>query len=462
MKAVFLFFTLLAIVCVGAIDVLETLKQLSKEQQNELCDSINHPSHSLFSPIRCLKEGEDTDFGKSGRKFKATHNIDAANLNPVVLFPGLGGSALDAQAHKEHAPSWYCWKNFDWVRLWFAVEELLVQPCWMDNLAVYYNSSGYFNTYGVDIVPADFGGITGVAYLDYIFGFPNPLTSIYSSIIKSLEEIGYKAGVNLHGAPFDWRYPATYAEKIGYFQLVKELIQNTSAANGNLPVHIVTHSMGGPTALYFLNSMPDSWVQQYVASFNPIAGPWTGAPNALRAVLSGDNFGLSFIGLDILSKTRIRDIARNAGGVISLVPNTDLQTADVPFVNNGVRNYTIAEFPQLFADMGLPTTGTIYGTVSTLVENLHAPGVPVNCAYGKGVDTEHFYTYANADYNQDPVMTFDDGDGTVPLYSLQECQSWAKAQSQPVDVQEFDLTGHSDILHDDEFIQYLLGKITNQ
>ena len=35
------------------------------------------------------------------------------------------------------------------------------------------------------------------------------------------------------------------------------------------------------------------------------------------------------------------------------MPNTDLLTENVPFVNNGVRNYTIGDFPQLFADLNL-------------------------------------------------------------------------------------------------------------
>lgn len=34
-----------------------------------------------------MEEGED--LAASGKKFKATHNIDADSLNPVVLLPGI-------------------------------------------------------------------------------------------------------------------------------------------------------------------------------------------------------------------------------------------------------------------------------------------------------------------------------------------------------------------------------------
>ena len=47
----------------------------------------------------------------------------------------------------------------------------------------------------------------------------------------------------------------------------------------------IMDNLGGPTGLYFLNAMSADWLSKYVATFNPIAGPWTGAPNALRAVV---------------------------------------------------------------------------------------------------------------------------------------------------------------------------------
>lgn len=35
---------------------------------------------------RCVREGED--LAAAGKKFKATHKVDADSLNPVVLLPG--------------------------------------------------------------------------------------------------------------------------------------------------------------------------------------------------------------------------------------------------------------------------------------------------------------------------------------------------------------------------------------
>jgi len=334
----------------------------------------------------------------------------------------------------------------------------------MDNLALTFDSDGnYSNTAGVNIRPTDFGGIEGVAYLDYAFGIPVVFTGYYNNVIKSLEHVGYKPGENLFGAPYDWRYPAPYTGTVGWYAMFQELIESAYTQNGNLPVHVITHSMGGPTALYFLNSMPQTWLDTYIKSFIPIAAPWTGSPKALRAILSGDNFGLSFLGIDILGKMGIRNIARQAGGVIELIPNVDLNTMNSTFVNVKGTNYSIADFPALFNVAGTPSTADVYATTQTIVQNLHAPGVPVYCAYGYGVNTEVFYEYPDANFDKDPIISDNDlGDGTVPLYSLQECNRWTSQQSQPVNVKEFNLVGHSDILKNDDFLQYLLSIVTNQ
>lgn len=159
---------------------------------------------------------------------------------------GIGGSSLDAQLHKKDSPSWYCFKNWDWFRIWFNVEELLAQvlicglcwllvgywacfginksfqKCWFDNLQVTYNTNNqtYSNPYGVETRPTDFGGTTvctqqyasntawilftvyqGVEYLDYHLGLPITFTAQFANMVKSLVEVGYVRGQNVRGAP---------------------------------------------------------------------------------------------------------------------------------------------------------------------------------------------------------------------------------------------------------------------
>jgi len=457
----------LAIIChlscvVTGQTLRDMLDTLNEDQIQEFCEELEHPSHALFQPLRCA--AADEDYGAVGKKFKATHNIQDSDRDPVILLPGLGASGLDAEIHKNNSVSWYCFKNLDWFHLWFAVEELLVQNCWMDNLHVTYDptSGNYTNTGGVNIRPTDFGGIKGVSYLDYKLGIPISLTSVYSNIVASLQEVGYTVGQDLRGAPYDWRLPADYQAKNGWYAALQELIEETYTLNGNKPVVIITHSMGGPTALWFINNyVTQQWADQYIKSFMPIAAPWSGAPNALRAVLSGDNFGLAFLGIDIVQKKKFRDVARQAGGVVELLPNPDVNKTSTVFVSTPSKNYTIDNFDELFADFGTPETQPIYKDVDTVLLALHAPQLPVYCLYGYGIETEIAYTYPSFD-DQPVIDNSDLGDGTVPLYSLKECSNWDKQQSQPVTIETFNLIGHSDMLHTPSVINYILTVVTNQ
>ena len=223
--------------------------------------------------------------------------------------------------------------------LFFQVElyeGILGQPCWLDSLSISYfaSNNSYEGTKGVDIRPNDFGGLNGVNKLDH-FDDPFGLTNYYQYIISQLERVGYKGGVTLFGAPYDWRVPADFLyhqeKSLGkvWGTLLKELIEKAFATSGNKAVNVITHSLGGPTFLYFLNRRMENnfmlahfllfcepslnekqkktetpeWKSKYVKSFIPIAAPWSGSPTALKSIVSGSNFGVQILCLNFPHKS---------------------------------------------------------------------------------------------------------------------------------------------------------------
>ncbi|KAG5611415.1 hypothetical protein H5410_022696 [Solanum commersonii] len=56
-------------------------------------------------------------------------------------------------------------------------------------------------------------------------------------LVKALEEVGYRNGKNLFGAPYNFRYGLA-ADGLG-------LIESASNSNGGKPVILVSHSLGG-------------------------------------------------------------------------------------------------------------------------------------------------------------------------------------------------------------------------
>jgi len=295
--------------------------------------------------------------------------------------------------------------------------------------------------------------------LDYKLNIPIPFTSIYSTMVQSLVKVGYVRGQSIRGAPFDWRLPPVTLEQNGWYADFQRLIEETYTINGNKSVHIVSHSLGCPTSLYFLNKMPQDWLDKYIKSFIPIAGPWSGAGKALRAAISGDNFGLTFAEIDIISKKSMRNVARNAGGLVQLFPDNILWPSDKLVVRTPTKNYTVSDYPQLFADVGYPMSAIVWEDVNTLNE-MKPPRVATNCIYGYNVPTEISYYYDKG-FDQDPVMDVSDlGDGTVPLDSLEECKDWAAEQTQPVTVKQYNLIGHGDIIKNADVIAQVLSIVT--
>eukprot|EP01052_Picozoa_sp_SAG31_P016404 SAG31_NODE_1086_length_9998_cov_2.389837_5_plen_274_part_00 len=124
--------------------------------------------------------------------------------------------------------------------------------------------------------------------------------------------------MNLHGAPYDWRLAPdghNGGSISAFYPRMKALIEQTVLANGGLAAHLITHSLGGPTVLAFLNGQSHAWIEQNVASFIPIAGkstsmrpsqahvtkihlyvhdagPWGGSTEMLLSQVSGFTFGI--------------------------------------------------------------------------------------------------------------------------------------------------------------------------
>jgi len=330
------------------------------------------------------------------------------------------------------------------------------------------NNNTYGQTNGVDLRPNDFGGLNGVNKLDH-FDDPLGLTDYFMYMIDQLQRVGYKAGVTLFGSPYDWRLPSdflyNYDENLGepFGVSLKNLVEKAYNVSGGRKVTFITHSMGGPTSVYFLNQQTQDWKDKYIGNLIAIAGPWSGAPSAVKAIVSGNNFGLEILGFSFLNRDTIAQIARQAGGVNFLTPDNEFWGNQI-FVTNKQTGatYNPSTFVQLYNDLQTPITATIHNKTNMIINNLVYPGVPTFCLYGTNVDTEMGFTYSH--FSPDPskvvqpseITYSKEGDGTVPLLSLGECKKWDKQAKQPIRCREYDLRGHVDILTDDEIVRDII------
>ena len=236
----------------------------------------------------------------------------AASHHPVILVPGLAGSQVRAQLKDSSPPHSLCEKTSapgKWLQLWLSLEEVApyAKDCLLSRIALTFdNATGaYSDAPGVTLdTNVDFGNVSGVAALDP--AFPKE-SGYFLPLITFLEqELGYVAGADLHGAPYDWRLaPDGHSAPGQYYDKVKKLVEQTFSRNGNRSVHFVTHSLGGPTVLGFLNSMTQPWKDTYIASFAPISGPFGGSVAQANAFVAGDTLGVPLIPHDYLRPIQI-------------------------------------------------------------------------------------------------------------------------------------------------------------
>ena len=149
------------------------------------------------------------------------------------------------------------------------------------------------NNKGVEIRIPGFGNTTTVEWLDpsrRSFGI------YFATIISHLLPLGYVRGVNLHGAPYDFRKAAN--EHGDYFIMVKKLIEDTYAANDETPVIILTHSMGSPMMLYFLlNQVLNRYIPSVVVLFHTYISHSHGSLNTSAVSLLWPALGAAQLGL---------------------------------------------------------------------------------------------------------------------------------------------------------------------
>ena len=100
---------------------------------------------------------------------------------------------------------------------------------------------------GVETRIPGFGDSNTVEWLD---PSQRGFSVYFATIVSHLLPLGYVRGVNLHGAPYDFRKAANEHEE--YFTRVKKLVEDTYEANNKTSVILLTHSMGSPMMLYFL------------------------------------------------------------------------------------------------------------------------------------------------------------------------------------------------------------------
>lgn len=172
---------------------------------------------------------------------------------------------------------------------------------WIQHLCL--QEDGLSDPEGIKVRPVK--GVEAVTYLDP-GALTAPLSYVMGPLVENLQQLGYVYGDNLLAAGYDWRLPLHYLEeRDGYFTQLKQDIQDMCVRN-NSPVVLMGHSMGNRVIQYFLNWVCHTdptngrkWISTNVHTFVAVGAPWLGASKTIRALATGEKFGLDAFLTDV-------------------------------------------------------------------------------------------------------------------------------------------------------------------
>mmetsp|Transcript_18953 Transcript_18953/g.60149 ORF Transcript_18953/g.60149 Transcript_18953/m.60149 type:complete len:554 (+) Transcript_18953:414-2075(+) len=420
---------------------------------------VAHPGAAACTLLALLHaaEGGITVEDPTTHEIVERHDMGDPHLPPVVLVPGIGGSRIQARI-PGHRSDWEClvqqFFQKDWFDLWFDVTEIIPGSvgCFQANVELKWDvwRHEYLDN-GVQTRLVDFGDVDGVRCVVPAMESTCTLTEVFSKLVYKLEQMGYVAGSNLHGAPYDWRTgPAYWMKPGGAFSQLKRLVEQTVQLNSGRKAVLVAASEGAPYTLWFLNNYvtPD-WKEQFIDSFVPIAGSFGGSIQSLRMILAGYLWGINSQSLPWIDASILAEVSRTFGGVTWALPQTiPGHLEDWTVVETPHRAWKASEITRMLHEVDLHVTADIYNSTKRY-RTYSAPGVRTYCFYGAGLPTPRTLQYRSEDVYDPAALGYDetDGDGAVMLDSLNLCDAWAEADPELYTVVRLTNATHVGTIH---------------
>lgn len=417
---------------------LEIGFNLIYEDKEKLGRVINNDQETRGSPLvsKILTKLVSANVDWNKDLLADGEKLDASELSPVILIPGLMGSRLQDKLDKESGVHWFCQLESDWQDgFWLEVDNLLplISDCWLDNMRLEYDSETGFAKcpLGVQVRAYPFGSVESVECLDSIFV---SLSGYMSEIVAKLVSLGYQRDVNLVAGPYDFRLaPQQLGE---YFDQLTRLIESTQNGPGyGNQVTLVCHSMGCNHMLLYLRQKSAQWRKKHILKLIAISAPWGGSVQALQEILVGGATKM----IPFVTETRLRDLFRTFPSSAYLLPNPSVfggpqvpsDEAQEPLVVvTNERNYTITQVEQVLRDLGLDHEADWYRRLVPQMKPLEEPpeDIKVICVHGINVETTRQIIFSDStQFHEGEYQLFtSDGDGTVNWESLSVCKQWAQ------------------------------------
>jgi hypothetical protein len=350
---------------------------------------------------------------------------------PIVLLPGLYGSALTAKYDKGWAKHWYCPSKMDdtlfWVDFKFALPP--VYNCLFEMLRGYYdeNTGRVTSEPGITIDVPDYGGEKGLSYVDEkgIFGM-HFIESFYS-LLKYLKGKGYTIRQDLFGAPYDWRLPMSSHTDV-FFPRLKNLVEEAYNKNNGEKVTILGYSYGGMFIhQFFTKYVTKEWKKKYILKAIFLAPAFAGSMDTFDVSWNRYFPILPFLKSDIITQT-----VETVPCIHTLYPNVNVFGDKALVIGPNGEKYTAKDIPEFLINHGKfhdKNIKLVNENIKVTREVPKDPEVPLMMLFNSGVNTRMTINFKDG-YDKDPETIYEEGDGTVPAIGPRwACNNWGSDEN---------------------------------
>ncbi|KAL7722212.1 1-O-acylceramide synthase [Entamoeba marina] len=376
---------------------------------------------------------------------------------PVIIVPGIMSSILDIKLDIPEDSTKFdgrCQKTEDWDRLWASYK--LAEKCYTDYMQSEWNSTSnqMHDPEGVQIRAPDFGKTYAVDTLWPQIPWKK-ITGVWHTFIGHLTDLGYKDGVDMMAAPYDWRY--TQSKPIDdWLEQTKQLLQTSFEVNGRKAV-IISSSMGGYVTYRLLDYLGKEFCDQYVDQWIAISMPVQGSAVAVKMITVGED--VLHLNLEI---DKLLNVIQSIESVVGLLPiDTIWDSNDViATIEETGEVYTVKNIHEFIQSIPKVKEFGDYVYENTLKpyyvnNNYKVPNnVPLNCIISNGIETIESIDFKKS-YDSLYSINYGDGDGMVNYNSLQACSMFTQ------NVTNIGKSSHNDILKKTETFEVVQKLICN-
>ncbi|KAL7718004.1 1-O-acylceramide synthase [Entamoeba marina] len=372
--------------------------------------------------------------------------------HPVFLMHGLLSSSLMIEGDITGELPDECPRTFGPYQIWLNTADIFPfnhTACFLKYITPEWSEAkqSLENIEGANLYYPNYPSVDGIASLaPEEETIAHTVLRVWHKMISQLERIGYKNGVDLFAPGYDWRYADL--KRNDWISQTSELVKTAVENSGHKAV-FVTHSYGGVMMLEALELFGKDFCDTYIEKVIAISAPYLGAVKMLKSLLSGENEGVP------MDPLIFRSFVQGMESTFQLLPNENYWDG-VIMKYQGVE-YKGSDMKEILklVELNLNYAEQIYGESLQRYNYNYVPNnVSLHCLYSGGIETQTYLEYGES-FEEEPTITYGDGDGSVNSNSLQWClKSGFSVTSKYIGKVE-----HMDMVKNTDVIDYVKGQV---